>query len=130
MSKTGVFWAFNDEQFDENKTHKDAPNSEYFSIGGGGYIHMSNKNKLNKFFKDIEPKLREEFISKIDINDLIKYELINHECYYTGDFSEVIDKIRSYYNMPLDEINNKVKDVYLNEKNKNMDDFDDSHIGI
>lgn len=64
------------------------------------------------------------------MEDFIKYELINHECYYTGDFSEVIDIIRSYYNMPLDEINNKVKDVYLNEKNKNMDDFDDSHIGI
>lgn len=32
--------------------------------------------------------------------------------------------------MSFDEINNKVKNVYFNEKNKNIDDFDSSHIGI
>lgn len=62
------------------------------------------------------------------MNDLIKYELTNHECYYTGDYSEVEDIISSYYDMSKDEIHDKVKNVYMN--NKNIDDLDSGHIGI
>ncbi len=64
------------------------------------------------------------------MDDLIKYELTNHECYYTGDYSEVVNIVHSYYDMPINEIDNKVKEVYYHEKNKNMDDFDGGHIGI
>lgn len=83
---------------------------------------------MDNFFNEIVPKLKKEFISKIDINDLIKYELINHECYYTGDYTEVEEIINSYCNLSKDEIHEKVKDIYLN--NKNIDDFDNGHIGI
>ena len=35
LNKTGLFWAFDRKQFDENKTNKDAPDSEYATIGDG-----------------------------------------------------------------------------------------------
>lgn len=97
FNKTGVFWAFTDAQFDENKTHKNAPDSEYLNVGLGGYIHKSNKEKLNNFNNIIAPKLKKEFANSIDINDLIDYELVNHECYYTYDYSEVIRLVQYYF---------------------------------
>lgn len=99
FNKTGVFWAFTNAQFDENKTHKDAPDSEYLSIGCGGYIHKSNKEKLDNFNNVIAPQLKKEFTNSIDINDLIDYELANHECYYTYDYSQVAYIISDYYNL-------------------------------
>lgn len=129
LNKTGVFWAFGNDQFDENKTHKDAPDNEYISVGAGGYIHKSNKEKLDNFLKNTAPKLKKDFVSRINIDDLIRYELNNHECYYTGDFSKVINIIHSYYDMPIDEIYDKVKNIYY-QKNNEKNDLDDGHIGI
>lgn len=51
LNKTGLFWAFDRKQFDENKTNKDAPDSEYATIGDGGYIHKSNLEKFNHFLR-------------------------------------------------------------------------------
>jgi len=112
LNKTGIFWAFSNEQFEENKTHKNVPNSEYLSVGLGGYIHQSNKKKLDNFFNVIAPKLKADFISKINIDDLIRYELENHECYYTGDYSEVVNIVHSYYDLSINEIYDKVKEIY------------------
>ena len=101
FKKTGVFWAFTNTQFDENKTHKDAPDSEYLSVGLGGYIHKSNKEKLENFENVIAPKLKKDFINNINIDDFIDYELINHECYYTYDYSQAVYLTSDYYNMPV-----------------------------
>ena len=125
LNKTGIFWAFSNEQFAQNKTHKNAPTNEYMSISAGGYFHKSNLNKVDKFFKVIAPELKKEFTSKIKIEDLIEYELINHECYYTGDYHEIVPIIQDYYSeLSLEEITNKVTEVYKNTKDKNLDAFD------
>lgn len=130
LNKTGLFWAFNREQFDENKTHKDAPDNEYITIGDGGYIHKSNKEQLDYFFKVTEPNLRKDFISKINIEDFIKYELVNNECFYTGDYSEVINIMQLYYDLPTDEVFDKVQQVYKQEKDNMIDSFDEEKISI
>lgn len=130
LKKTGVFWAFSNEQFEENKTYKNVPDNEYLSIGSGGYIHKSNKEKLDYFFKVTEPNLRKDFISKINIEDFIKYELVNHECFYTGDYSEVINIMQSYYDLPTNELFDKVQQVYKQEKSNMIDSFDDEKISI
>ncbi len=109
FNKTGVFWAFTNAQFDENKTHKDAPDSEYLSIGCGGYIHKSNKEKLDNFNNVIAPQLKKEFVNNIELNDFIDYELINHECYYTYDYSEVVDKVKYYFEIKSDKALEMVK---------------------
>lgn len=121
FNKTGVFWAFNNEQFEENKTHKNAPDNEYLSIGLGGYIHKSNKEKLDNFYKVIAPKLKKEFSNSIDIYDLIDYELVNYECYYTYDYSDVIGLIKYYFDMDSNEAFEIVKKrFYDNIKRGNI----------
>lgn len=130
MNKTGIFWAFSNQQFEENKTHKDAPDNEYLSVMGGGYIHKSNVEKLNVFFNTVVPKLKKEFTDNIKMEDLIEYELINHECYYTGDYTKVVNIIKDYYDMSDDKIYEKVKSVYDSTKEKKFDDFDDDYSNI
>ena len=122
LKETGIFWAFSNQQFDENKTHKDAPDNEYIRIFAGGYIHESNKEKLDNFFKVIAPQLKKDFTDKIDIDDLIDYELINHECYYTGDYEDILSIIKQYYkNISDEELLEKIRKIYL--KNYNKYDF-------
>lgn len=117
LNKTGIFWAFSDSQFEENRTHKEAPIKEYLSVGAGGYIHQSDKEKLDNFFKVIAKELKKDFTSKIDINDLIRYELTNHECYYTGDPSEAIEVVKTYYeDISEEEITKKVINVFKSKE--------------
>lgn len=127
FSKTGVFWAFSNKQFEQNKTHKNAPDSEYLSVGLGGYIHKSNLDKLNYFNEVISKKLKDDFVKKINIDDLIEYELKNHECYYTGDYMEILPIIEDYLNTDISERNDiieQIEIVYKNTYRKNMEAFD------
>ena len=122
LSKTGIFYAFSNAQFDEYKTHKNVPDNEYLGIGYGAYIHKSNKQKLDNYFNNIKKQLTKDFISKINIDDLIEYELINHECYYTGDWSEIIPLIESYLDSDISQRNDVVElieNVFKNTYNKN-----------
>lgn len=117
LDKTGIFYAFSQEQFNKNKTKKDASDNEYISIGAGGYIHKSDKDKLDNFFKNIAPKLKADFIKKVNIDDFIKYELVNYECNYTGDYTEVLKVVKMYYkHLSDDEIEQRVKKIF-NSKN-------------
>lgn len=110
LNKVGIFWAFSKEQFEENKTHKESLTDDFIPIGGGGYIHKSNKEKLNKFFNVIAPKLEEEFSNSVNMDDLIEYELVNHECYYTGEWQSIINIIKDYY--PNINVEKEIKRVY------------------
>lgn len=96
LAKTGIFWAFGEEQFESNRTRKNEK-GKYFSIGLGGYFHEQDKSKVDKFFGEIAPALKEEFKRGIKVEDIIEYELENHECYYTGEYEEVVDIVGSYY---------------------------------
>lgn len=120
LKKAGIFFAFGDQQFEENKTHKKAPDSEYISIGSGGYFHKSNKSKVYNFFNVELPEIREEFLNKIKMEDLIEYELVNHECYYTESIMPVAGIVSSYYNMPIGEVYKKVQELYDATKHKNI----------
>lgn len=119
LNNTGVFWAFSDEQFNENKTHKEAEDKDYISVGMGGYLHKSNKEKFKHFIEVEAKELKKEFTSKININDFIDYELANHECYYTGEYNEVEEIIKAYYeDLTDEEIHEKVKNIYYQNIDK------------
>ena len=83
-------------------------------------------HKLEKFFNNIVPALKKEFTDNIKIEDFIEYELINHECYYTGDFSAVFDIMMQYYEMSIEDAYEKIKSVYDLTKDKKLEDFDEN----
>ena len=98
LNKTGVFWAFSNNQFQESKIPQNGNDNEFLSIGMGGYIHKSNKDKLDKFTKEIVPILKREFIQNTNRKDHILYELLNHESFYSYEIEDVYDTLQFYYN--------------------------------
>lgn len=118
LNNTGIFWAFGQQQFEENRTHKEEPlNLEnYRSLGCGGYFHIKDKENIDRFFKEIAPKLKQDFISKVDREQYIRYELENHETYLTGRTNEIYELLKSCYadltQEEIDKIYNKYKENY------------------
>ncbi|MCP4393382.1 MAG: hypothetical protein GY804_03815 [Alphaproteobacteria bacterium] len=88
----GAFFAFSDKQFDEQK--KEGVIYTSLSAGlitpvGTAKLLMEGLEKINQ--TGIETDIKENGIDKI-----IERELFNHECFYTGDISDCVDKLTDY----------------------------------
>ena len=96
FEKTGVFFAFSNEQFEKNKTQL-REGEKYVAIGSGGYLPKGNRAELDAGFAEIE----KWYDGEIDANELgdaeVMYEIHNHECYYTGDFEDVVEMFEGRY---------------------------------
>jgi hypothetical protein len=87
--KHGLFWAFTEKQFNENKTPL-SEGEKYVSIGGGGYIPKSKFEAYKADLDKSEEKYEQVLKSNPEILEQgIRYELANHECWYTGDIEPV-----------------------------------------
>lgn len=97
FKECGVFWAFSNEQFEENKTTLEEGDT-YVSIGAGGYIPKSKKDLYKNKSIELNAWYRLE-VSNMEngIEKEIEYELCNHECYYTGDIDVVVDIFSGIY---------------------------------
>lgn len=90
LNSCGVFWAFSNKQFLENKTPlKDG--EKYVSIGAGGYMPKGNFDKFIQGTKDIEKWVK---IAVKECTDAILCELNNYECFYTGDISDAMPRLK------------------------------------
>ena len=126
LNKTGIFFAFSNEQFHQNKIPKEAQDNEFISCGMGMFIHKSNKSNLDHFFEITEKELKKELLSKTTIEEMIQYELINQECYYTEEPFEIIDLIKDYYQeTPEEEIKKKIETIYSKNYEKNQEIWED-----
>ncbi len=112
MTQCGLFWAFSNEQFTQNKTPLE-PGEKYVSIGAGGYLP---KGKLDAFLdgmKEISKWKKTEIKKKKELkHEHILYELNNHECFYTGDIQDAVDAL------PYSRA--EVMDVYLKEQGNHV----------
>lgn len=90
LNSCGVFWAFSNEQFLENKTPlKDG--EKYVSIGSGGYMPKGNFDKFIQGTKDIKKWTK---VAAKECTDAILYELNNYESFYTGDISDAMPRLK------------------------------------
>ena len=106
----GLFWAFSNKQFDENKTPLKA-GDKYVHIGGGGYLSKSNADKLMKGIDELNAWYKREMEKENLVEEEILYEINNHECYYTGDLTDVFD-ILPYPKQQIIEVYHKNKKRY------------------
>ena len=91
-NKTGTFFAFSNKQFEE----QEQKGKEYVFLGSGMYTLKINASEVieegYKIYKEsIELDLKENTKDKV-----ILRELSNHECFYTGDITDCIDKLEDY----------------------------------
>lgn len=103
----GIFWAFDNKQFEENKTPLEE-GDKYVQLGAGGFMP---KSKV-KEFKKAKKEFFEKYWKTIEENNWkeleILYELRNHECFYTGDIEDALEVL------PYGK--DEVMDVYLKHR--------------
>jgi hypothetical protein len=113
FEKCGVFFAFSNEQFLKNKTPL-KEGEKYVSIGGGGYMPKGNYDAFTEGMKSItkigKKKVEENNLAETEI----LYELNNHECFYTGDYSDVVDMFKGTYT------EEQIRDVYNKHRESNQ----------
>lgn len=88
MSECGIFFAFSNDQFHENKTPL-KEGEKYVSIGAGGYMPKSKVKDYLEGSKLISQWEKTEIKKLKDGKEKhILYELRNHECFYTHDIED------------------------------------------
>jgi hypothetical protein len=90
FNECGVFFAFSNEQFQENKTPL-KEGEKYVSMGAGGYLPKGNVQTYLDGHKAITKWEKAEIkAAKEGKEQHILYELQNHECFYTGDIEDAM----------------------------------------
>lgn len=90
-----LFFAFSNKQFEEGKTPK-AEGEKYVHIGAGGYLPKSQVDNFINGMEALNKWERAEIKRHKQADEEIRFELANHECYYTGDPSTVIELLPNY----------------------------------
>lgn len=108
-----MFFAFSNQQFDENKTQL-KEGEKYVHIGAGAYMPKSNLEPYLKGIEEINKWYADEVKKTKNGENEILYELQNYECFYTGDISDAYEVLKSRYT--LEQVNN----VY--NKNRHLQD--------
>lgn len=110
FEKCGVFFAFSNEQFNENKTMLE-DGEKYVSIGAGGYLPKGKLNQFSEGMKAIGNWFKDEVKNQKLRKAHILYELQNHECFYTGDYSDALESLGNSYTKE------EVLEVFKNNQN-------------
>jgi hypothetical protein len=92
FKKTGAFFAFSNKQFDEEKKE----GVKYVHLGAGLICPKVNAKELNEKLDAIYKDAIKKDIAENGIEAIIKRELYNHECFYTGDITDCVSKLQDY----------------------------------
>jgi hypothetical protein len=113
FDKYGAFFAFNKKQLDEKKQE----GVQYVNLGGGLICPKESALALHKELDEIYKDSIKQDLAENGVEGVIKRELSNHECYYTGDVSDCEYKLKDY-GITKEQI---VK-VFRQEASKHYDD--------
>jgi len=95
IHEVGMFFAFSNEQFEKNKTPL-KEGEKYVSLGAGGYMPKGNVTQWLSGCKEIEKWYKTQVKASKNEEQEILYELRNHECFYTGDWTEAVTALPNY----------------------------------
>lgn len=114
FNECGLFWAFSDQQFAENKTPLQE-GEKYVSIGMGGYLPKGKVDAFSAGMKEINKWYKKEVADNKDLRRKeIIYELGNHEAWYTHEIEDTLAALGSGYTAK------EVWKVFHEEKEKQM----------
>lgn len=96
-----IFFAFSNEQFKNGKKE----GVTYVKYLSGMLVPKENVDRLNDELKRINYETQQCFQQQISMNKYIRYELINHEVFYTGDTASILGLVQLYYpNCTIEDI--------------------------
>lgn len=98
FDKFPIKFAFTDEQFKKSMEElglKETDTDKIVSIGSvGGFIRLSDKEKLLELVKRLDTELEEEISKDLTgegfIKDMFKYELANHEYIISRELDDTL----------------------------------------
>lgn len=115
IKETGMFFAFSNEQFNENKTPLQ-DGEKYVSLGAGCYLPKSKVNAYLNGSKEIDKWFKSEVKQNKLRKEHIIYELSNHEAWYTMEIEDTLTALGE------DFTEDEVKKVFWSEyKNQSVE---------
>lgn len=88
------FYAFNEKQFVENREKAGiSPDKKIYAYNGGLY---GTKNGITNYLKDIDENLA-RIPKECNPQQVYNFEFDNHECKHSGEDTEVIKLVVSYF---------------------------------
>ncbi|MFA0423363.1 hypothetical protein AB4562_15225 [Vibrio sp. 10N.222.54.A1] len=113
FNEAGAFFAFSNKQFDEAKKE----GVKYASLGMGLICPVDNAKQLMTRLDSIAQEGIAKDIEENGKKAIIRRELFNHECFYTNDICDCIEKLEGYgisYDEVYEVFNHirKTEDVY------------------
>ena len=113
FNDAGAFFAFSNQQLDEAKKE----GVKYVSLGMGVICPVDNAKQLMTRLDSIAQEGIAEDIKENGKKAIIRRELFNHECFYTNEICDCVEKLEGY-GISYDEIYEvfnhirKTEDVY------------------
>ena len=95
FNKTGSFFAFSDAQFEKNK-NPELPHTEYYAMGSGLYCPKKNIDIFHSQYDQLIAENKKKVLGIYTKEQIILEELLNHECFYTGDYSDILEIMEGY----------------------------------
>lgn len=92
MEKLGVGFAFGNTQLEEFKKRERDKGyvGEFIGLGYGQISRKDTALQYKQEFQRLMAERKEKMREVITMDQLIAFELSNHECYYTGDWYELM----------------------------------------
>jgi len=110
FEETGSFFAFSNKQLDEKKQD----GVTYVSLGHGLICPKQNAKEVHERLNNIHAEGIKLDIEENGIEAIIKRELGNYECYYTGEIDDAVDALEDYDDITVEMIKNVFKGKPLN----------------
>jgi hypothetical protein len=96
LNKQKAFFAFSQEQLAEGKAkHGLGEEVELVNIYAGLIMPKANIQAYTDEMSELSQNLIDE-VKKLDPEEVIRYELDNHEAWYQGDTEDAYDVLKSY----------------------------------
>jgi len=92
FKKTGSFFAFSNKQFNEAK--KDGV--KYVNLKAGLICPIENVEEVIRGIDSIYKGAIKKDLKENGKEAIIKRELYNHECFYTGDITDAFNVLKPY----------------------------------
>lgn len=95
LERNKVFFAFSELQLMEGLAEIQEKRENITGVGMGGFLPKENLTKYLDEMLEASGWFNNE-VKKLNANEVIRYELNNYECYYTGDIEDAMGVLKNY----------------------------------
>ena len=100
FNELGVFFAFGTKQYEDQKQE----GIEYCTVlGAGDCVPTENAKVFAERLSLIHKEGREKELAEKGIDKIIEEELVNQECFYTGEIQDTVDALE-HYQVSFDQV--------------------------